>query len=132
MAPILPVLTLGATLYARTYLLDTSLTICNSTSMEIPKLSAKEAEVLRLLIANGEMYGLEMVQRSSMLKRGTVYVTLSRMGDKGYVESRLEDISPGDGPPRRLYKATGVGIRAYRAMELAARVFLGGEVAWGS
>lgn len=100
--------------------------------MAIPRLSAKEAEVLRLLIANGEMYGLEMVQRSDILKRGTVYVTLSRMGDKGYVESRLEDVEPGDGPPRRLYTATGLGVRAYRAMELAARVFSGGEVAWGS
>lgn len=100
--------------------------------MEIPRLSAKEVEVLRLLLANDEMYGLEMVQRSAILKRGTVYVTLSRMGDKGYVESRLEEVSPGDGPPRRLYKVTGLGVRAYRAMEQAARVFAGGEVAWGS
>lgn len=88
--------------------------------------------MLRLLIAHGEMYGLEMVQRSTVLKRGTVYVTLSRMGDKGYVESRLEGVSPGDGPPRRLYEATGLGVRAYRAMEHAARIFSGGEVAWGS
>jgi DNA-binding PadR family transcriptional regulator len=100
--------------------------------MDIPRLSAKEAEVLRLLIANGEMYGLEMVQRSDVLKRGTVYVTLSRMGDKGYVDSRLEDVSPGDGPARRLYQVTGLGVRAYRAMEQAARVFAGGEIAWGS
>jgi DNA-binding PadR family transcriptional regulator len=99
--------------------------------MDIPRLSAKEAEVLRLLIANSEMYGLEMVQRSTMLKRGTVYVTLSRMGDKGYVESWQEEVSPGDGPPRRLYKATGLGVRAFRAMEQAARVFSGGETAWG-
>ena len=100
--------------------------------MDIPRLSAKEAEVLRLLIANGEMYGLEMVQRSGILKRGTVYVTLSRMGDKGYVESRLEEVSPGEGPPRRLYQATGLGVRVYRAMEQAARFFSGGEIAWGS
>ncbi|WP_420126189.1 PadR family transcriptional regulator [Longimicrobium sp.] len=100
-------------------------------SMNIPKLSAKEAEVLRLLIANGEMYGLEMVQRSTMLKRGTVYVTLSRMSDKGYVESRLEDVSLGDGPARRLYQVTGLGVRAFRAMEQAARVFAGGEIVWG-
>lgn len=87
--------------------------------------------MLRLMIANGEMYGLEMVQRSTILKRGTVYVTLSRMGDKGYVESRLENVSPGDGPARRLYKVTGLGERAYRAMEQAALVFEGGEAAWG-
>jgi DNA-binding PadR family transcriptional regulator len=100
--------------------------------MNTPRLSAKEAEVLRLLIASGEMYGLEMVNRSAMLKRGTVYVTLSRMGDKGYVESRLETVSTGEGPARRLYQVTGLGQRAYRAMEHAARVFAGGEVAWES
>lgn len=76
-------------------------------------LTRREAEVLRLLIDTGEMYGLEMVQRSDILKRGTVYVTLSRMGDKGYVESRLEDVEPGDGPPRRLYKASDEGRRVY-------------------
>ncbi|HET7461675.1 MAG TPA: helix-turn-helix transcriptional regulator [Longimicrobium sp.] len=98
--------------------------------MDIPRLSAKEAEVLRLLIANGEMYGLELVTSSDVLKRGTVYVTLSRMAEKGYVESRQEEVSPGDGPPRRLYKATGFGARAYRALEHAARLFAGGEGAW--
>jgi DNA-binding MarR family transcriptional regulator len=83
--------------------------------MEIPRLSAKEAEVLRLLLANGEMFGLEMVGRSSLLKRGTVYVTLSRMGEKGYVESRLENAAPGSGPPRRLYRTTALGRQVYGA-----------------
>jgi DNA-binding PadR family transcriptional regulator len=98
--------------------------------MDIPRLSAKEAEVLGLLIAQGEMYGLELVKASTALKRGTVYVLLGRMAEKGYVESRQEDVSAGDGPPRRLYKATGLGLRAYRAMEAAQRAF-SGEVAWG-
>ena len=58
---------------------------------EFPKLSRKEFKVLELLIAKGEMFGLEMVEASEdELKRGTVYVTLQRMGDKGYVESREE------------------------------------------
>lgn len=98
--------------------------------MDIPRLSAKEAEVLALLIARGEMYGLELVKASASLKRGTVYVLLSRMAEKGYVESRQEDVSQGDGPPKRLYRATGLGIRAYRAEEAARRAF-SGEVAWG-
>src|SRR5437868_649678 len=100
--------------------------------MDIPRLSAKEAEVLRLLLANGEMYGLELVTTSQVLKRGTVYVTLSRMAEKGYVESRQEAVAPGDGPPRRLYRATGLGVRAYRTLEHAARLFAGGEVAWAT
>ena len=98
--------------------------------MTFPRLAPKEAEVLRLLLANGEMYGLEMVQRSTSLKRGTVYVTLSRMADKGYVESRYETVSPGEGPPRRLYKPTGLGARTYRALEQAA-LLSSQEVAWG-
>jgi DNA-binding PadR family transcriptional regulator len=97
--------------------------------MNIPTLSAKEAEVLRLLIANGEMYGLELVRNSDQLKRGTVYVTLSRMAEKGYVESRSEDVAAGDGPPKRIYRASGLGMRAYRAMEHAVRSF-NAEVAW--
>ena len=100
--------------------------------MDIPRLSAKEAEVLRLLLARGEMYGLEFVTNSQVLKRGTVYVTLSRMAEKGYVESRQEEVAPGDGPPRRLYRATGLGARAYRSLEHAARLFAGGEGAWAT
>jgi len=99
--------------------------------MDYPKLSGKEAEILRLLIASGEMYGLELVKNSNgQLKRGTVYVTLDRMEDKGYVESVREEVTPGDGPPRRIYSATGLGVRAYRAMEHAARAFAGLEGAW--
>jgi PadR family transcriptional regulator len=96
-----------------------------------PKLTAKEFEVLRLLIANGEMYGLELVKKSDgVLKRGTVYVTLSRMSDKGYVDSRPEEVAAGDGPPRRLYQATGLGERAYWSNVQAARTFAAGEGAW--
>jgi hypothetical protein len=39
-----------------------------------------------------EGFGLELVERSGgALKRGTVYVTLARMQDKGYVTSRTEE-----------------------------------------
>jgi DNA-binding PadR family transcriptional regulator len=89
--------------------------------MDIPRLSPKEASILQLLIANGEMYGLELVNTApDKIKRGTVYVTLGRMADKGYVESRQV---PGDegtgGLPRRLFQATGYGIRVLHAWELA-------------
>jgi DNA-binding PadR family transcriptional regulator len=97
--------------------------------MEHPRLSAKEAEILRLLIANGEMYGLELVTQSSgKLKRGTVYVTLSRMAEKGYVTSRIEDVV--SGPPRRLYSASGQGARVFRSLELASRAAAGLEPLW--
>jgi PadR family transcriptional regulator, regulatory protein PadR len=99
--------------------------------LDIPRLSGKEAEILRLLVANGEMYGLEMVGASQTLKRGTIYVTLMRMAEKGYVESREEESPPPDRPARRLYKATGHGVRVYRAMEAARHAYAGGA-AWAT
>ena len=65
------------------------------------------------------MYGLALVQESrGALKRGTVYVTLGRMEEKGYVESRLEAPSAGAiGLPRRLYRPTGLGLRVLDAWD---------------
>jgi DNA-binding PadR family transcriptional regulator len=83
----------------------------------IPNLSGKEAVVLEMLLTTGrELFGLEMVEASGgLLKRGTVYVTLQRMEEKGLIESRQE-ARPGAeiGIPRRLYRATGLGARAFR------------------
>lgn len=95
--------------------------------MNIPRLSSKEAEILRLLIANGEMYGLQLVNASDALKRGTIYVTLGRMAEKGYVESREEAHSTSTSGPRRLYTATGHGVRVFRAQEAAGAAL---EAAW--
>jgi DNA-binding PadR family transcriptional regulator len=76
-------------------------------------LSAKESLILEMLVREGELYGLQMVAASKhRLKRGTVYVTLGRMEDKGYVASRQEDAPPeAGGLPRRLYRATPLGKR---------------------
>ena len=76
-------------------------------------LPGKESIVLDLLAERGELYGLELVEASEgRLKRGTVYVTLGRMEDKGYVESWQEERHPGAiGLPRRLYRATPLGLR---------------------
>jgi DNA-binding PadR family transcriptional regulator len=86
-------------------------------------LSGKEALVLELLLRNPavEMYGLGLVRDSgNRLKRGTVYVTISRMEEKGYVESRQEEPQPDtSGMPRRLYRATGYGQKVYEAWQLA-------------
>jgi PadR family transcriptional regulator, regulatory protein PadR len=82
-----------------------------------PRLSAKELLVLELLANAGPQYGLELVAASrGRLKRGTVYVTLGRMEDKGYVTSRTEDAPDGAGGlPRRLYEATPYGLRVLKA-----------------
>jgi DNA-binding PadR family transcriptional regulator len=90
--------------------------------MDVPRLPGTERLILEML-AGGEMFGLQLVERSSGgLKRGTVYVTLGRMQDKGYVESRTEPQQPGAiGLPRRLYRPTAYGLRVLKAWEVAAR-----------
>ena len=86
------------------------------TRDQIPTLSGKEGIVLELLRPQ-EMYGLQLVAESKgRLKRGTVYVTLGRMEEKGYVASRTEDPAPSAGGlPRRLYQMTGHGRRVLDA-----------------
>lgn len=87
----------------------------------VPSLSPKEAVILRLLVANGELFGLQLVGKSDgELKRGTVYVTLDRMHDKGFVTSRQEARPDGAvGIPRRLYQVTGLGKRVLESCEMA-------------
>ena len=69
--------------------------------------------MLELLVRDRELYGLQLVAGSrGRLKRGTVYVTLGRMEEKGYISSRLDDPPPGAGGlPRRLYVPTPLGRR---------------------
>ena len=90
--------------------------------MDIPRLSATERLIVELLAGN-EMFGLQLVEQSGgALKRGTVYVTLGRMRDKGFVESRTEKQAPAAiGLPRRLYRPTAYGLRVLRAWEAADR-----------
>jgi DNA-binding PadR family transcriptional regulator len=94
---------------------------------DVPRLSAKEAAILRLLTCpRREMYGLQLVAESAgEIGRGTVYVTLSRMQEKGYVESRQEmQVHGAIGLPRRLYSVTPSGAVALRAWECAANALL--------
>lgn len=90
---------------------------------DFPKLSDKEFIILQMLVENGEMFGLEMVETSEgKLKRGTIYVTLQRMSEKGLVESREEPRPEGEiGIARRIYKATGFGERVFKAQQLALK-----------
>jgi PadR family transcriptional regulator, regulatory protein PadR len=91
---------------------------------EFPRLSGTERLILELLDAEGELFGLQMVELSGgRLKRGTVYVTLGRMQEKGFLESRRETQAPGAiGLPRRLYRPTGHGARVLAAWRLAEQM----------
>ena len=96
----------------------------------LPRLSGTERLILELLVEHGELFGLAMVEASSgRLKRGTVYVTLGRMEDKGYLESRQEPLPPGaTGLPRRLYTPTGHALRVLDAWRLAERMLAGASL----
>ena len=90
-------------------------------------LPKKELLILELLVSEGSMYGLQLVERSdAALKRGTVYVTLGRMESKGLIESEQETPNPAAiGLPRRIYHPTALGERMLRAWTTFTR-----EVAW--
>ena len=77
--------------------------------IELPR--GKERLIIELLYEHNELYGLELVKASGgALKRGTVYVSLSRLEDKGLIKARTK-APPSDrgGPPRRVYSLTGLG-----------------------
>jgi PadR family transcriptional regulator len=86
------------------------------TDPRLPSMSRTESLVLDLLRGR-ERYGLELVDASrGTLKRGSVYVILARMEEKGFVESRQEERSSGaSGLPRRLYRATPYGRKVHGA-----------------
>src|SRR4051794_24902591 len=93
------------------------------------RLPAKEELILDLLIAEGPLFGLALVEHSGgALKRGTVYVTLGRMEAKGLIESEQEQApSGGIGLPRRIYRPTALGTRMLRAWNAFTR-----ELTWGT
>jgi DNA-binding PadR family transcriptional regulator len=95
------------------YAIDIGLTLCKYEAV----LTKKELLILERLVADGPLYGLQLVDRSGgALKRGTVYVTLGRMESKGIVESEQEPPVPGAiGMPRRIYRPTALGERMLRA-----------------
>lgn len=96
---------------------------------DFPSLSPKELLILQLLI-NQERYGQELVDVSEgELKRGTVYVTLARMEDKGFVEGHSEPRPAHEGGlPRRKYRITGEGQRVLALVERARVLLAGGAL----
>ena len=54
--------------------------------------------------------------RTTGLTAGTLYPTLIRLADSGWLTTRWEARTEGGRPPRHLYRLTGVGVRGARAM----------------
>lgn len=83
--------------------------------------SSNERIVLELLRDQPRgLYGLELVDASGgRLKRGSIYVTLGRMVEKGFVSQRvLETERAQPGLPRPVYRITALGERALQAAAL--------------
>lgn len=81
----------------------------------LPSMSRTESQVMELLRGR-ERYGLELVDASGgALKRGSVYVILARMEEKGFVDSRQEERADGTASARRLYRATPYGRKVHGA-----------------
>jgi len=85
--------------------------------------SGKEVVVLELLSRTREMYGLEMVKASPALGRGTIYVVLNRMEERGLVTSRQVKEAGTPGMPLRVYSVTGLGQRALSAWRQAVAAY---------
>ena len=91
--------------------------------------SKTELVILRLLTNNQEMYGLEMVRSGVGLKRGTIYVTLNRMIEKGIISDRPDDNPNQSGLQRRLYRINGFGqeiLKAEDAYQASISLGVGG------
>lgn len=73
--------------------------------------SEKELAILRILVDEGDLHGLEIVRRSEGdICRGTLYSTLQRMERKGLVRSKQEvKVEAVPGIRRRFYRATSEG-----------------------
>lgn len=82
-------------------------------------ISPIEQKVLALLGDNPGLYGLELVKLSKgKLKRGTVYVVLGRLEERGLVHSAVLKKPDHPGLPRPVYGVTGDGYRMLEAWKL--------------
>lgn len=91
--------------------------------MANPFATATEIKVLKLLEDEVARYGLELIRLSrGELKRGTIYVILHRLEERGLVKSVVPKRSKQSKPkhsglPRPLYSITEAGVRMLKAWE---------------
>lgn len=85
---------------------------------DVRALAGNEALILRLLREHGETYGFRLAGLSDgRLTQHSVYVTLARMVEKGYLESWMMRLQGNLGGQRRVYRATAYGTRMLEATE---------------
>ncbi len=80
-----------------------------------PRLSPKESLIVEELLRGDELYGLQLVAASrGRLKRGTVYVTLGRMEDKGFIT-----VARGGAAGRR-GRSAAAGVPRHRRLDVTS------------
>ncbi len=85
----------------------------------VPTLSRSEALILNILLTRAaETSGRDLLDLGrGQIKKGSVYVQLGRMEDKGLVASRREDTASAPTViPRRFYLVTELGRQALAAL----------------
>ena len=107
-------------------------TKCTSILVEgtmpgLPKVSKTERLILEQLVNHPPgKYGLEIVNDSGgAVRRGSVYVLLERLEERGLIKCERNENTPKQGGlPRPIYSATGLGgkvLAAYELLELNLR-----------
>jgi len=92
----------------------------NLWAMINPFATETELKILAILAEHTGLYGLELVRESGgKLKRGTVYVTLGRLEERGLVRSKVLRKANNPGLPRPVYAITEAGYRMLEAARVA-------------
>lgn len=74
-----------------------------------------------------DCYGYELVNEISkniMISEGTIYPLLKRLKDEGYFTTYLEESQ--EGPPRKYYKLTPLGMQTKEELESEWHMFVEG------
>lgn len=87
--------------------------------MPSPRITLQTIEILGAMLDDPyeQWYGLELAKASG-LKPGTIYPALARLENAGWLSSYWEEVDPSEAgrPRRRLYRLTGEGAEAARAV----------------
>lgn len=70
------------------------------------------------ILFKGDCYGYELVNRISrniMIAEGTIYPLLKRLKDEGYFTTYLKESQ--EGPPRKYYRLTELGVKTKKELE---------------
>jgi DNA-binding PadR family transcriptional regulator len=86
--------------------------------MSNPFATETELLILGLLQRSAGLYGMELLHKSNgKLKRGTIYVTLGRLEERGLVTSELPKTEKHSGLPRPVYSVSEAGKRMLKAWQ---------------